>query len=281
MTGTFGRPVQPPPNFDTPAFGQPSQPQSGLIKPASGAFSNFATGPSAFGTTAGSGSTGGGFGAFAKQTDSVAAGPTSSSAFDQPSFGAPSALQQQPPQPQTQSAFSSFGQPTPSAFGTRSQSAFGAPSMQPQPFGDANIASLQSAFGAVQSPPQPQPHPTTFSAFGQSSTNITTSAFGQPPQQQPSGFSGFGQGSSPFGASQPPHSTALPEPPSTTPEFVILSVQQLSGAGGNAALYKPGSTPYDGILPPNYVEMMPREALEAFKSKTFELGKVPEPSEMR
>jgi nucleoporin NUP42 len=58
----------------------------------------------------------------------------------------------------------------------------------------------------------------------------------------------------------------------------------MSGAGGNTALYKAGSTPYDGMLPPDYVEMMPREAVEAFKSKTFELGKVPEcvpPLEMR
>jgi nucleoporin NUP42 len=293
MTGTFGQPVQPPSNFDTPAFGQPSQPQSGLVKPASGAFSNFATGPSAFGATAGSGSTGGGFGAFAKQPTPfglAAAGPTGGSAFGQPSFGAPSAfapvVQQQqpppPPPPQTQSAFGGFSQPTTSAFGATTQSAFGAPSMQPQPFGSANVASPQSAFAAVQSPPQPQPHPMAFSAFGPSSTTTTTtSAFGQPLQQQPSGFAGFGQGSSPFGTSQPPPSTALPEPPSSTPDSVILS---MSGAGGNASLYKPGSTPYDGMLPPDYVEMMPREAVEAFKSKTFELGKVPEcvpPLEMR
>ena len=292
MTGTFGQPVQPPSNFDTPAFGQPSQPQSSLIKPASGAFSNFATGPSAFGATANSASTGGGFGAFAKQTTPfglAAAGPTGGSAFGQPSFGAPSAFapvmqqqQQQQQPPQTQSAFGGFGQPAPSAFNGTTQSAFGTPSMQPQPFG-STVVSPQSAFRAVQSPPQP----TTFSAFGPSSTNTVTSAFGQPPQQQPSAFSGFGQGSSVFGASQPPPSTGQPQPSSSTPDFarvINLGMQQLSGAGRNTALYKAGSTPYDGMLSPDYAEMVPREAVEAFKSNMFQLGKVPEcipPLEMR
>ncbi len=33
---------------------------------------------------------------------------------------------------------------------------------------------------------------------------------------------------------------------------------------------------YDGMLSPDYVEIVLREAVEAFKSKRFELRKVPE-----
>jgi nucleoporin NUP42 len=42
------------------------------------------------------------------------------------------------------------------------------------------------------------------------------------------------------------------------------------------ATYRPGITPYDSQLPPNYVEMVPSVAVEAFKSKKFEWGKIPE-----
>jgi nucleoporin NUP42 len=288
MTGAFGQPVQPPSSaFGTSAFGQTSQPQSNLIKPASGAFSNFATGPSAFGGATGSGSTGGGFAAFAKQPTpfglaASAPQPTGGSAFGQPAFGAPSAFaaplqaQQQQQPPQAQSAFGTFGQPTASPFAP-TQSAFAAPSMQSQPFGNTAI----TAFETVQPPQQT----TAFSAFRPLST--TASPFAAQPQS--SGFSASASAapSSVFGAPLHPPATTGQGSATGTPDFmrvIELGMQQLSGPARNTALYKAGSSPYDGLLGPDYAQSVPKEAVEAFKSKTFELGKVPEclpPLEMR
>ena len=289
-TGAFGQPVQPPSSaFGTSAFGQTSQPQSNIIKPATGAFSNFATGPSAFG---GATPTGGGFAAFAKQPTPfglAAAAPQSSgsSAFGQTAFGAPSAFgaplqtQQQQQPPQTQSAFGAFGQPT-SAFAAQPQSAFGPPSIQPQPFGNTPMAST-SPFATVQ-PSQPT---AAFSPFGPSSTTASnTSPFAARPLQQSSGFSASAAPGSLFGSPLKP-ATAGQGSATGTPDFarvIELGMQQLSGPAKNSALYKAGSSPYDGLLGPDYAQSVPKEAIEAFKSKTFELGNVPEclpPLEMR
>ena len=51
-------------------------------------------------------------------------------------------------------------------------------------------------------------------------------------------------------------------------------------------LYKPGSNKYDDLLPPNYIDLVPKEALEQFKSESekFEWSKIPEwvpPKELR
>ena len=51
-------------------------------------------------------------------------------------------------------------------------------------------------------------------------------------------------------------------------------------------LYRPGATKYDDLLPANYAELVPKAALEAFKSSSekFEWGEVPEwvpPKELR
>ena len=278
MTGAFGQPVQSPSSaFGASAFGQTSQPQSNLIKPASGAFSSFATGSSPFGGATGSGPAGGGFAAFAKQPTpfglaASAPQPTGGSAFGQPAFGAPSAFaaplqtQQQQQMPQTQSAFGTFSQPTASPFAP-TQSAFAAPS---------------NAFETVQPPQQT----TAFSAFGPSST--TASPFSAQLQQS-SGFSASASAapSSMFGASPHPPATTGQGSAASTPDFVRvieLGMQQLSSPARNTALYKAGSSPYDGLLGPDYTQSLPQEAVEAFKSKTFELGKVPEclpPLEMR
>ncbi|KAJ3505440.1 hypothetical protein NLJ89_g7419 [Agrocybe chaxingu] len=69
-------------------------------------------------------------------------------------------------------------------------------------------------------------------------------------------------------------------------------MQSTSGSGSNTnsksstsapldfsrikASYKPGSTPYDSTLPPNYSELLPKAMVEAFKAAKFEWGKVPE-----
>jgi len=40
--------------------------------------------------------------------------------------------------------------------------------------------------------------------------------------------------------------------------------------------YKPGVTPYDALLPPNYAGLLPETVVEAFKNEKFEFGKVPD-----
>jgi nucleoporin NUP42 len=47
---------------------------------------------------------------------------------------------------------------------------------------------------------------------------------------------------------------------------------------------KPGVTPYDSLLPPQYAALLPGSVVDAFKSQKFEFGKVPEwvpPVELR
>ncbi|TBU58675.1 hypothetical protein BD310DRAFT_819097, partial [Dichomitus squalens] len=51
-------------------------------------------------------------------------------------------------------------------------------------------------------------------------------------------------------------------------------------------LYKPGASNYDDLLPPNYIDLVPKEALEQFKSESekFDWAKIPEwvpPKELR
>ncbi|KAK0443935.1 uncharacterized protein EV420DRAFT_1575548 [Desarmillaria tabescens] len=50
------------------------------------------------------------------------------------------------------------------------------------------------------------------------------------------------------------------------------------------SLYKPGRSPYDQLLPQNYLEMVSEEAKEAFKADKFQWDKVPDwipPAELR
>ena len=279
---------QPTSAFGGQTFGQTSQPQSTVIRPGTGAFSNFASGSGAFGA--------GGFSAFPGQPsafDLGASAPpasttaTGGAAFGQPSLGGtPSAfstLAQQPPQ--AQSAFGTFGQPT-------NSSVFGAPTAAAAAATTTTTTSTPSVFGPPIQQAQPFP-PTTaqppqqslpgFSAFSK-----PTSVFGQPaPQQPPAGFSAFARpnpfASSSTGSAKKPHAGA--------PNFdaiIEAGLQCLTGAvpGGSrqTTLFKPNSTPYDGNIPPNYSDLVPRDALEAFKSKKFEWGAVPEcvpPFELR
>ena len=63
-----------------------------------------------------------------------------------------------------------------------------------------------------------------------------------------------------------------------------------SGRGAMGArkrrLYRPGASKYDDMLPPNYMELVPKEAMEQFRSESekFEWAKIPEwvpPKELR
>ncbi|KAF9458474.1 hypothetical protein BDZ94DRAFT_1226234 [Collybia nuda] len=140
---------------------------------------------------------------------------------------------------------------TTSAFGT--SSAFGA------------SASTPSAFGSTTATPSTFGGGSTFgqSAFGQSTfgqtTTPATSAFGQPSQPT----SVFGQPTS----AQPPKKVDM-----------VAAFAKLQSA------YKPNTTPYDQQLPPNYMQLIPPAALDAFQSQKFEWGKVPDwipPLELR
>ncbi|KAI0355454.1 hypothetical protein OH77DRAFT_1403224, partial [Trametes cingulata] len=93
------------------------------------------------------------------------------------------------------------------------------------------------------------------SAFAPSAPSTTRSFFGQPP----------------------PASTAGAKEKSGKPDFA---------AARKRALYKPGATQYDELLPPNYMELLPKTALEAFRAErdAFEWGNIPEwipPKELR
>lgn len=265
----FGQPPQP-----TSAFGQPAS-GSSILKPASGAFSSYAgTGTSAFGP-GGSGAntgTGSGFSAFATQpaafgaTAASAAPQPASSVFGQPSFGTSA-------QP-----VSAFGNPAPAA------SAFG--STQPTSIAPVSAfgVPINSTTGSVFAPSG------TGNVFSQPSAFVTAPAsnpFMQqqqqpPPPQQPSPFaptnpsfgaqffpvdSSFSQPSSVYVGTKPPPAVAGP------PDFVNAK-----------STYQPGKTPYDSQLPPDYIQKIPARALEAFKSKNFTWGEVPDwipPLEMR
>ena len=272
------------PAFGAPAFGQtPSFGQSSMAKPAfggaatnSGGFSAFAgPGPSAFAT--------------------AATNPTTSpgSVFGQPAFGSSGSG----PQP-GQSAFgaanptspnSAFARPSP--FGSTSGSGFG----QASPFNATNNAS--SAFG--------QPPPTSATAFAQTPTATSTPPTAPPFGQSTSSTSTFGQSTSVFG--QPTAASAFSQPSSA---FGTAPAQQsafgqamspVSQGGLTGALrphakstapdfanakstYRPGSDPYDSLLPANYSSLLPDNVRAAFAASQFSWDNVPDwipPLDMR
>jgi len=275
----FGQPQQPVSVFGQPqsqqanptpqasAFGQPSQPSS-FIKPASGAFGGLtSTGPSnAFG--------GGGFSTFAGQlsafgTSATAPAPATG-AFGQSSFGpgAPAVVQPTsvfgaPSAPAT----SPFG--VPSAFGglprNETVSAF-APAAPASVFGNQGNAA-SNPFTSTASPFAPSTTTSGASAFGALEPPKMQSAFSSQP---PSAFPMASPSTSMFGGKSGPSTSSKV---SGAPDFANAPSQ-----------YKPGLTPYDLNLPSDYLNRLPPEALEAFKSQKFEWGKIPDwipPLELR
>ncbi|TFK94892.1 hypothetical protein K466DRAFT_475338 [Polyporus arcularius HHB13444] len=68
-----------------------------------------------------------------------------------------------------------------------------------------------------------------------------------------------------------------PSSKSSKPDFAAARKKQF---------YRPGATKYDDLLPPNYVELVPKAALEAFRSESekFDWKNIPEwvpPKELR
>ena len=77
-----------------------------------------------------------------------------------------------------------------------------------------------------------------------------------------------------FGQQQQQSASAVK---STKPDFA---------AARRRPLYKPGRTKYDDLLPPNYVDLVPKAAMEAFRSESekFDWKNIPEwipPKEVR
>jgi len=277
-TSAFGTPA-----FGASAFGQtPSFGQSSMAKPAlggaatkSGGFSAFAgPGPSAFAT--------------------AAANPTTSpgSVFGQTAFGSSGGGQQPGPSifgaTNASSPNSAFARPSP--FGSTSGSGFG----QTSPFNDTN--NTPSAFG--------QP-PASTTAFSQTSTVTSTpptsSAFGQPTPStstssqstsvfgQPTAASAFSQPSSVFGtapAQQSAFSQALPPvsqggPTGAPKPYAKSTAPDFANA---KSTYRPGSDPYDSLLPANYSSLLPEYVRAAFAASQFSWDNVPDwipPLDMR
>ncbi|KAK0447683.1 hypothetical protein EV421DRAFT_1787542 [Armillaria borealis] len=167
---------------------------------------------------------------------------------------------------------SAFGNPAPttSAFGNNTQpSAFGTPfGTQRSAFGPVSTTAPVSAFASSN----PSPFGPNANTSGGAFSQRPPSAFG-PPQPQQSAFS-------------PPTTTAttttFPPAMASHPSVSMSSAPDFSVK--SSSLYKSGKSPYDKLLPPNYLEMVSEEAKEAFKAVKFQWGKVPDwipPVELR
>ncbi|KAF8517137.1 hypothetical protein BU17DRAFT_50197, partial [Hysterangium stoloniferum] len=256
----FGQPVKPASAFGQPAFGQTSQP-SAFSQPAQPSTSAFA--PTAA-------SSGGGFSAFAGKPASFAQPPATSSTFGttavapQSAFGNPTAA--------PQSAFGAGG--TGSAFGTTTstpQSAFGTSGV-PSTFGTGKTTAA-SAFGPGGTGSAFGPGGAG-SAFGHSGTGPATITPNNPPT------------ASAFGGPNQSVAGAQPQIQTETPAQPRLQSQLSSKPGSDHASFsfENSKDPYAVLLPPNYLDIIPKAAKDAFASQEFQWGHVPEwapPMEMR
>ncbi|GJJ12231.1 hypothetical protein Clacol_006472 [Clathrus columnatus] len=227
--------------FGQPAFGQPSQPVSPFSKPV---------GTSAFGQP--------GFGQQVPAASSTGTGTsmappttTTTSNFGLPTFGQPSTPASSFIRPAM-----GFGAPV---FGQSSQPVFGQPG-----FGQPNRN--QQLQTVTQSASGPGGGGGGFGAFAGKPASFVQSAFAET-NLKPS--SSFGIGSS-MGSEAPTSSQSLgmddeaakavaPPKPTLQPSNFVSS-----------------NDPYISMLPENYKEVIPKEALHAFESAEFSWGYVPE-----
>ncbi|KAK0190343.1 hypothetical protein F5146DRAFT_1102783 [Armillaria mellea] len=315
-TSAFGQPATPTSAFRQPAtqpsaFGQTTAPTSAFSQPATqtsafgqpSAFRQPASQTSAFGQPAAQSSA---FGQPVPKPQTSAFGqPAQTSAFGQPAQSSAFGQTTQPTSAFGQTSYagrgaSSFGGGSStggggggsgggfSAFASQPSSiAFGTPAAPTSAFG--NPAPTTSAFGNNTRPSAfGTPYGTQQSAFGPVSTTAPVSAFAG---SNPSPGGSFSQPPpSAFGPSQPQQSAF--NPPTTTTTFppAMSSHPSVSMSSApdfgvkSSSLYKPGKSPYDQLLPQNYLEMVSEEAKEAFKAAKFQWGKVPDwipPVELR
>jgi nucleoporin NUP42 len=184
-----------------------------------------------------------------------------------------------------QTPSSVFGQP--SAFGNNSVintasggGGFSAFATQPSAFSLA-AHSAPTAGSAFSQPSfaQPVPAPTTTSVFGNPAP-APTSVFGTP-----SGFGVFPQQpQQPALQEQAPvwssNNDSLKTDSNTHFNSTFVApIPSMPPAGKSArtkSVFKPGSTPYDQQIPPNYKEALPKSVVQAFESQKFEWGDIPE-----
>ena len=70
-----------------------------------------------------------------------------------------------------------------------------------------------------------------------------------------------------------PPKPSKPLPPGGKPDFLNAKFE-----------VRVGANPYDSLLPPNYLQLLPKNVREAFEKKEFDWGEVPEwvpPMELR
>lgn len=261
-TATFGQPASGQPTLasgsqqtSTSAFGQSpfvqTNPLTGtsgaasVIKPASG-FGAFAgSGPSAFGAGAppssnSSGTTGGGFSAFASPAGGFGQIPASTGTASV--FGHPQ---------QTGNAFSALTSNNSSVFGS-----FGAPA--PPTDSKTTTAQTLSVFGQLNTNPSAQQ---PVSVFGQTGTHLNVSPSGLVPSIS---MASANSGGSAFAASPMATTVASKPSPGTSSSKTIDFSALIS-----RTTYRPGSTPYDSQLPPNYSGILPERATKAFGKERF------------
>ena len=274
-TAAFGQPTTGQPTSGqqpstTSAFGQPSSvqtnPLSGtsdaasVIRPSSGAFGAFAgSRPSAFGAGAppssnSSDTTGGGFSAFAGQPTAFG---SPAGGFGQPSASTGTASTVGQPQ-QTGNAFSALTSNSSSVFGS-----FGAPAPPTEPrTTTAQSVSVFGPFGELNTDSSAQQ---PVSVFGQSASHLNVSPSGLVPSismaSANSGGSAFA--ASPMATINPNAVAAKLSPEGSSSKTIDFS------AIISRTTYRPGSTPYDSQLPPNYSGMLPERATKAFRKERF------------
>src|SRR5258708_3566209 len=255
----FGQPAFGQPAFGTSAFGSTSAPAFGQTSglgaasrpSAFGAFSGFASNkPSPFATN--------------QPTASVFGQPTPESSFTQPSASAP-AFGKTAFGGISQGSTSTFGSP---AFGGEGgQSVFGSPSTRGGfsafaiPNGD--LTPFSDPFGNLTASALDSPQPNQTSAFAQPSAfgKFQTSILGQ---------------SSPLGQPNVTSAFAKPQDHSVS---VFSTLQQPRSTSGMTTEPAPApfvTNPFDQLLPPNYIEIMPNNVREKFEAEEFSLGEIPE-----
>ncbi|KAF8324564.1 uncharacterized protein EI90DRAFT_3129745 [Cantharellus anzutake] len=261
------------------AFGQPSA----FGKPA---FGQPAFGTSAFGSSSPTFGQTSAFGAAAQPTQFGSSGGFSAFANNQPSAFATAASIQPPTSifGQTSGPGASFGQPASgssfqgptSAFGNSAfggegtRSAFrpsgnsgGGFSAFSNPGGNASFAGPPTSTAGPFTPPQPAGTFQQPSTFGQPQTPV----FGQP-----LAFGQTGTGSTFTKPQEPPISA-----------FSSFSPSQPQNASGTVFIPRAGPAPlspvnypFEQLLPPNYIDIIPKDARAKFEAPAFVLGEIPE-----
>jgi nucleoporin NUP42 len=126
---------------------------------------------------------------------------------------------------------------------------------------------VQNATPAPANPFGPRPGANPLDAgsgFGTGATAAPVSVFGAS-TTGPSAFGSASSASSVFGAQ--PQASGPPSQPTAAGPNIFTSLSTTTGVTG-----RPIQDPYASLLPPNYLEMLPKEVKDAFASDRFVFG---------